>query len=1120
MATASESPGTLDAAQVDRRVRHPLDAVRGHIRRYVLLEGLAVAIIYLAICFWVGLILDYGLFWLFAFDWVQELQQLTIDPATGAQGSVDTIIRGTLLCLFLAGLAAVVVWKLLLRLTREFNDPAVALVLERQFPRELGDRLITAVEMADPKLADKYGYSKTMIARTIQDAADRVEKVPVREVFNWARLRRLRSWCVLLAIGVYVLVGIGASIFGAAARGSAAPLDFIWNFNDTAAIWTERNLLLMDSYWPRRAYLEVVRFQDAPSHRGEMRVGQEEQRPDVKLRAIQWVIADRESPDGWRALRWRDLPNFLDKNLLDQVAVPESFGHWLVDLDDLDPAIPGGVLPLSWQGKTVAEARAELPGLQAGLKKADADRAAHELLDWRSWTLDKIQLQENKWAIREVLRAEHPAAHRALEEVFSKVAELAETARYSRTLRKLVIPESIHVYYRGATTKSDRPENIQTDHKYSVGLSDLKESVRFTARGEDYFTPYKKITLVPPPGVEWATVDKEEPAYIYYRVQGDQKALKGKKQLFFGYTISSQGDASTIQVPFGTNLVLHAQVDRPLKDGIRMRPPATAEDRGATVPEVPVALDAGGRQFAIGLRNIVKPYDFLFEFNDRDNVKGRRRIRVQPLDDRPPEVIDVELDAVLRKPRLKHEAGKVAGMDGFLVTPDALLPFKGTIRDDYGLTRAVWVHEAQQVRFELMGPGPGGKADGAPALVFLGNASVRHGFLAASYFHVLPGTPSLEVSAPAYCLFMTRLFSADLAHKRSEGEEQVPMEGFQRALEGRSIDELPLNALDQMIQEHAREQKRRQKAQDEKRNYVPGKSVMLRPLLKDHSLRDEEGFDLKKYLPRLKSLDPSKEAQFHYLLKISIEAIDNNVETGPGAGRNKAPFTFLVVSENELLGQIAIEEEVLRDRLDKAAFKLRNAKTSVDEQVGKLSMAGADYTLVSLRVDDVRKTLMDTGAATREVATDYRRILKELDVNRVRRAKTEDVRDKIVLPLMDIVDPNVGNFVLTEAALEKLYTGLDDDLTLKRGDVNRPVHGDNARTAAQQLDRLLQRLNEVLIAMNEGVVESKLLELIVNIERDQRNIAERARFLHNREVENLLELLIQPKDKERDIKKK
>ena len=89
-------------------------------------------------------------------------------------------------------------------------------------------------------------------------------------------------------------------------------MDFFWNFNDTAGIWVERNILLMNSYWPRRAYLEVIRFQDTPSHPGEMRVGRDEQRPNVQIRAIEWVVADRHSHDGWRALRWQDLPNYLD----------------------------------------------------------------------------------------------------------------------------------------------------------------------------------------------------------------------------------------------------------------------------------------------------------------------------------------------------------------------------------------------------------------------------------------------------------------------------------------------------------------------------------------------------------------------------------------------------------------------------------------------------------------------------------------------------------------------------------------------------------------------------------------------------------------------------------------
>src|ERR1700757_4919656 len=73
MATVTTRP--FDRPALDRRVRHPLQALRGYIRTYVLLEGAAVAVIYLALWFWIGLLLDYGTFWLFAFDWIQELNQ-------------------------------------------------------------------------------------------------------------------------------------------------------------------------------------------------------------------------------------------------------------------------------------------------------------------------------------------------------------------------------------------------------------------------------------------------------------------------------------------------------------------------------------------------------------------------------------------------------------------------------------------------------------------------------------------------------------------------------------------------------------------------------------------------------------------------------------------------------------------------------------------------------------------------------------------------------------------------------------------------------------------------------------------------------------------------------------
>src|SRR5262245_48824001 len=138
MATATpHRPINRDVLQ--RRVRHPLQSLRGYIRWYVILEGAGVALLFIALWFWIGLVLDWGSFELFGFDWVYELGKL-------AQGQgTDTVVRGVILGALVAGLLALVAWKVFFRLFKEFSDLALALVLARRFPRYLGHPLLTAV---------------------------------------------------------------------------------------------------------------------------------------------------------------------------------------------------------------------------------------------------------------------------------------------------------------------------------------------------------------------------------------------------------------------------------------------------------------------------------------------------------------------------------------------------------------------------------------------------------------------------------------------------------------------------------------------------------------------------------------------------------------------------------------------------------------------------------------------------------------------------------------------------------------------------------------------------------------------------------------------------------------
>src|ERR671933_1957597 len=102
MAIAPTPPQTWDRGESQRQVVHPLGRLRSTIRWYVTAEGLATLILYLALWFWIGLLLDYGFFKATGFlagsgvDWVQVL---------------PWELRAIVLGVLVAGLLAVVATK-------------------------------------------------------------------------------------------------------------------------------------------------------------------------------------------------------------------------------------------------------------------------------------------------------------------------------------------------------------------------------------------------------------------------------------------------------------------------------------------------------------------------------------------------------------------------------------------------------------------------------------------------------------------------------------------------------------------------------------------------------------------------------------------------------------------------------------------------------------------------------------------------------------------------------------------------------------------------------------------------------------------------------------------------
>ena len=127
-----------------------------------------------------------------------------------------------------------------------------------------------------------------MIEHTIDDAAERVDRVAVREVFDWKRLYSQGLVVVILTGILYLLAGAAFCATDQLQDTSAPTLAGFARFHDVIGLWFERNVMLQNTIWPRQAYLEVL---DWPKS-GEIRIGKDAPPPSLHVRALKWVVAD------------------------------------------------------------------------------------------------------------------------------------------------------------------------------------------------------------------------------------------------------------------------------------------------------------------------------------------------------------------------------------------------------------------------------------------------------------------------------------------------------------------------------------------------------------------------------------------------------------------------------------------------------------------------------------------------------------------------------------------------------------------------------------------------------------------------------------------------------------
>ncbi len=607
----------------DARLTQPLDRLAAMLRRYVAVESaLYLALLVLG---WVilSVTLDYGVFQATNFDWVLEASRTFREMP-------KLVLNAVILLGLFFGVSA---W-----LRKRFTYPELAMVLEKRFSDLLGERLITAVELADRVRAGRSGYSTDMIDRTVEEASERVGRVPLATVFNRRRLYRKAS---LVAAGLALLLVFALTVGALNARAPTAS-GALHAARDFATIWGERNLLLRDTPWPRAAYLDVLEPSVA-----ELRLGKDAGAPRVRVRAAEWVVADATTREGWRPLRWGDLtPEFVG------VAVPQ-FVATVADDDfspgDLARAAVAGVVTLPLE-RPVSVKTNVLSGMSV-------DQVAS------AYGSDSEQLAG----------------------VFAALTAMAGEPSMGRTLRKLDPPDAVTFRYAGLTkpgaksslgTRGEVRLTRDPSGEFSADVTGLKESVAYTVRAKDFRTDPREIVLVPPPMLTRLSRVESVPAYLYHPAPVDAKGVRGRLlptqlQVLAEKEFSLTGERSVATVPAGTDLVVTGVADKPLTKVV-----VTLKGKVPGLGDGPLTVTPAGDTFTIRLAAVAANADFDIVMTDEDGVRAKRSVLIQVTDDQPPQV-ELAVD-ILRK----------VG-NAYLCTPRARVPFvkDSILRDDTGLSR-------------------------------------------------------------------------------------------------------------------------------------------------------------------------------------------------------------------------------------------------------------------------------------------------------------------------------------------------------------------------------------------------------------------------------------------------
>jgi hypothetical protein len=459
-------------------------------------------------------------------------------------------------------------------------------------------------------------------------------------------------------------------------------------------------------------------------------------------------------------------------------------------------------------------------------------------------------------------------------------------------------------------------------------------------------------------------------------------------------------------------------VDKELVSAV-LRPRAGKGDAAGVA--VPLALHPDRLGFGRRFDNVTAEQDFDLEFTDTDNVVSRRHVRIEPVRDGVPRV-NVIIEGIRKTSQ------------GYMVTPVAMIPFVGSVADNAGLDKIDYVLTLTKLESA--------------------NVAAAQAVLAAG--GVLPfaaGDPGSLFTGAAAVGEAARMLTAATPEP---APQSFPLKSFEELIRDRSAKDV---------------------IREELLRRLAGPPPAETPLVAQFDVKPQYEFlDLRDRLPDLKVKD-EQQIQPRYRMRLTVTATDNNVETGPGVGPNKEPpFTVFVVSQEELLVEIAKEEQNLHFKLEDTVGRLKDARLKVEklaEQLKEPTTPPGELQTMALRAQEVQDATTKGRDVAQEVLTEYSRLLREMELNRVMPKLVEKVKGDIIFPL--------------EGALRQEFVRAEEveEAYRKELEAGRKPAAAATQQVQQRLDELIEKLSRVMDAMGEVTTINKLIATLREIEKGQ-----------------------------------